>query len=77
LRLGLRPRQWEKYSPAEIYLMEDAAAFNRSRDLEAWAVGVAAIANRIPLVQEGVVPQDLLKRVYGYEALPEPPKVKD
>jgi len=57
--------------------MEDAATFNRSRDLEAWAVGVAAIANRIPLVQEAVMPKDLLKRLYGYEGLPEPPKVKE
>lgn len=67
LRIGLRPREWEKFSPAEIYAMEREAVFNRSRDLEAFVAGVVTIANRIPFMEDPVRMKDVLKRLYGYE----------
>ncbi len=53
--------------------MEKEAMFTRSRDLEAFILGVVVIANRIPFVQDPVRTKELLKCLYGYE----PPEAKD
>lgn len=48
MRLGLDPLTWDRYTPIELYAMEDAESWRRSRDLDMLAVAVLTIANRIP-----------------------------
>lgn len=60
--MGYRPGEWEDLQPVELYAVQDAWCWRRSRDMELLAIGVAWLRSLLTATD----PVDILDSLPGY-----------